>query len=217
MTVNRQIPGPIISCCKNDRIIVDVTNGMGGQELSFHWHGLHQRQSPWFDGVPMVTQCPIASGNSFRYIFNASEEGTHLYHAHSGLHRMNGLYGSLIVRESNDPNANLYDYDLNEHSIALSDWKNVMVETAAPGSKKIDQFPDSIVINGFGNYFNNQTNQFIHTPMAVYYVERNKRHRFRMSSIGGHFCPFELTVSFPSITSRFIYFYCCHLVIIFSL
>lgn len=75
MTVNRQIPGPIISCCKNDRIIVDVTNNMAGQELSFHWHGLHQKGSPWFDGVPMVTQCSILSGTTFRYIFNASEKG----------------------------------------------------------------------------------------------------------------------------------------------
>lgn len=64
-----------------------------------------------------------------------------MYHAHSGLHRMNGVYGSLIVRESNDPNRDLYDYDLDEHRIVLSDWKNVMVETAAPGSKKVDQFP----------------------------------------------------------------------------
>lgn len=195
MAVNRRIPGPIVSSCKNDRIIVDVTNGLGGQELTIHWHGLHQKKSQWFDGVPMVTQCPISGGSTLRYVFNASEEGTHMYHAHSGLHRMNGVYGSLIVRDANDPNANLYDYDLDEHLIALSDWKNVMVETAVPGGKKIDQFPDSIVINGYGNCFNNQTNQYsAHAPMAVFYVERGKRHRFRMTSIGGHFCPFELNV-----------------------
>lgn len=195
MSVNRQIPGPKISVCKNDRIIVDVMNNMGGQELTFHWHGLHQRDSPWFDGVPMVTQCPIAGSNSFRYVFNASEAGTHLYHAHSGLHRMNGLFGSLIVREANDPNADLYDYDLDEHSIVLSDWNNVAVETTAPGTKIQFVMPDSILFNEFGNYFNNQTNQSLHTPMAVFYMERGKRHRFRISNIGGHFCPFEFNVS----------------------
>lgn len=162
----------------------------------------------------MVTQCPIASGNSFRYIFNASEEGTHLYHAHSGLHRLNGLYGSLTVRKPNDPNADLYDYDLDEHLVVLSDWNNVNSESYAPGSSKIDQFPDSLTINGVGNYFNNRTKQILHTPMAVFYVERGKRHRFRLSSIGGHFCPFELIVRFAFFSSHslaelfnyFIYF-----------
>lgn len=167
---------------------------MAGQELTIHWHGMHQRESPWFDGVPMVTQCPIFGGNSFRYMFNASQEGTHMYHAHSGVHRMNGLFGNLIVREANDPNADLYDYDLNEHLILLSDWNNVLAEVAAPGHKALDQYPDSIVINGLGNYFVNATNRFIHTPMAVFYVERGSRHRFRISHIGGHFCPFEMTV-----------------------
>lgn len=200
MTVNRKIPGPIISCCKNDRIIVDVANNMAGQELSFHWHGLHQRNSPWFDGVPMVTQCPIFHGNSFRYIFNAFEAGTHLYHAHSGVHRMNGLFGKLIVREPNDANANEYDYDSNEHAIVIADWNNVMAEIAAPGGKHIDQFPQSFLINGFGNYVDKKTNQSTNAPMAVFYLERGKRHRLRISTVGAHFCPFEISVSLEFLT-----------------
>lgn len=87
MTVNHEMPGPPISCCKGDRIIVDVTNNMAGEEVTIHWHGLHQTSSPWFDGVPMVTQCPIFAGTSFRYAFYAQQPGTHYYHAHSGLQR----------------------------------------------------------------------------------------------------------------------------------
>lgn len=117
-----------------------------------------------------------------------------MYHAHSGLHRMNGLFGKLIVREPNDPNANLYDYDLDEHVIILADWNNVTAEIAAPGSKRIPQIPDSILVNNFGNYLNKQTNQFVYTPVAVFYVENGKRHRFRTINAGGHFCPFEFTV-----------------------
>lgn len=113
---------------------------------------------------------------------------------------MNGLFGKLIVREPNDPNADLYDYDLDEHVILLSDWNNAMAEIRAPGSKNLDTYPDSLMVNGFGNYFNNQTNRFIYTPMAVFYVENGKKHRFRMISAGAHFCPFEFTVSFTLLT-----------------
>lgn len=82
----------------------------------------------WMDGIAMVTQCPISSGNSFRYAFYATEKGSNFWHAHSGLHRMNGLVGSLVVREKNDPNAELYDYDLAEHTVILTDFDNHIAE-----------------------------------------------------------------------------------------
>lgn len=145
MTVNQQLPGPPINVCKNDRIIVDVMNHMPGTELSFHWHGLHQKETPWMDGVPMVTQCPILAGNSFRYIFNAREAGTHYYHAHSGLHRSNGLFGPINIRDPNDPNADYYDYDLDEHSIMLADWNNVMAEEKAPGAINSFRVSDHLI------------------------------------------------------------------------
>lgn len=44
MTVNQQLPGPVINVCKGDRIIVEVTNHMPGQGLSMHWHGLRQQK-----------------------------------------------------------------------------------------------------------------------------------------------------------------------------
>lgn len=55
MTINQQLPGPSINVCKGDRIIVDVTNHMHGQGLTLHWHGIHQKNTPWMDGVGMVT------------------------------------------------------------------------------------------------------------------------------------------------------------------
>lgn len=195
MSINQQLPGPSINVCKDDRIIVDIKNHMPGQELSFHWHGLHQKESPWFDGVPMVTQCPIFSGNSFRYTFNVREAGSHLYHAHSGLHRSNGLIGNLIVREPNEPNADYYDYDLNEHEILLSDWNNELAEEKAPGTRNDAQLPDSILINGFGNYFNSETGQITYAPIAVFYVERGKKHRIRIVNGASHICPLEISVS----------------------
>lgn len=59
---------------------------MHGLELVIHWHGLHQRGTQYYDGVPYVTQCPIHEGNSFRYQFDTNA-GTHFWHAHSGKRR----------------------------------------------------------------------------------------------------------------------------------
>lgn len=67
LTANRMIPGPSIQVCENDKVVVDVENHMEGMEVTIHWHGIHQRGSQYYDGVPFVTQCPIQQGNTFRY------------------------------------------------------------------------------------------------------------------------------------------------------
>ena len=53
--------------CKGDTIVVKVTNKLMGESTTIHWHGIHQKTTPHHDGVPMITQCPIPSGNSFTY------------------------------------------------------------------------------------------------------------------------------------------------------
>lgn len=195
MSINQRLPGPGIHVCKGDRIIVDLKNLIAGVGLSYHWHGLHQRESPWMDGVALLTQCPINSANTFRYAFYASEAGTHVSHAHTGVHRSNGLAGPLVVRERNDPNAQLYDYDLAEHNILLLDWDNELAESQEPGIRNASQKPDSVLINGFGNYFDAKTNKYKYAPMEAFYVQRGKKHRFRIANAGTHICPVEISVS----------------------
>lgn len=195
MTTNQKLPGPAINVCKGDRIIVDVTNHMAGQGLAIHWHGLHQEKTPWMDGIGMVSQCPIHTGNTFRYSFYASEAGTHAWHAHSGVHRTNGLIGTLVIREANDPNADLYDYDLAEDSVLLTDWDNHMGEDNDPGIRKVlATLPSSVLINGHSSYHDTKTDVYKFAPMAVFYVQRGKRHRFRIANTGSHVCPFGITV-----------------------
>ncbi|KAJ9585503.1 hypothetical protein L9F63_002704, partial [Diploptera punctata] len=82
VTVNHQLGGPSIQVCLGDRIIVDVTNKLVGRSTLIHWHGLHQRGTPYMDGVPMVTQCPIPEMTTFRYDFKANNEGTLYWHSH---------------------------------------------------------------------------------------------------------------------------------------
>lgn len=80
MSTNRKIPGPAIHVCRNDLIVVDVLNAMGGTSAAIHWHGFLQHETPWMDGVPFVTQCPIDFSTTFRYSFKAAESGTQWWH-----------------------------------------------------------------------------------------------------------------------------------------
>lgn len=97
---------------------------MGGTAATLHWHGILQKKTPYFDGVPFITQCPIDFSTKFRYAFSAVNSGTNFYHGHSGHHRLNGLYSALIVRkpDTDDRNSELYNFDRKEHAIVLSDW-----------------------------------------------------------------------------------------------
>lgn len=70
LTANRMLPGPSIQVCENDKVVIDVENHMEGMEVTIHWHGIWQRGSQYYDGVPFVTQCPIQQGNTFRYTEN---------------------------------------------------------------------------------------------------------------------------------------------------
>lgn len=153
-SINRKIPGPPIQVCKNDMVIVDVANQALGTAASIHWHGMHMKETPFMDGVPFLTQCPILFGTTFRYKFNASEPGTHFYHSHSGHHKVNGQYGGFIVREpkNSDPNEIEYDVDSSDHYIVLSDWQHSYGEQVFPGLPRGAIYPDSVLINGIGNY-----------------------------------------------------------------
>lgn len=193
-TINQQMPGPSIQVCEGDRIIVDVMNMIDGVTTAIHWHGQHQKGTPWMDGVPMVTQCPITAMQTFRYQFRAAQAGTQFYHSHSGVQRLNGAQGGLVVRQACDPNAHLYDYDLVDHYILLSDWNNFVAESWLPGIRNSDTMPDSLLINGFGSYTNLETNQTSYAPIAVFYCQKECRYRFRICNGGGHHCPMEFSV-----------------------
>lgn len=68
MVINGQFPGPMILCNEGDKIVVNVVN-QAKNATSIHWHGLFQNGTNWNDGTVGITQCPIASGESFRYEF----------------------------------------------------------------------------------------------------------------------------------------------------
>ncbi|XP_065222677.1 uncharacterized protein LOC135847170 [Planococcus citri] len=206
LTFNRLLDGPSLHVCYGDRIIVDVHNKMPAREVSVHWHGELQPKSPWMDGVPHVTQCPIDGNTWFRYDFIAATPGSHFYHSHSGLQLFDGLSGCLIVRTSKevDPLRNQYDYDLFSHTIQIQDWLHVLMDDKFPGYNKnktmITVKPDSYLINGMGGYQNPVTLQWTGTPFAEFFVKPNKKYRFRIVSTSSTTCSFQFTIEGHAMT-----------------
>ncbi|CAG5089526.1 Similar to LCC5: Laccase-5 (Trametes villosa) [Cotesia congregata] len=197
LTANRMIPGPSIQVCEGDKVVVDVENHMQGMEATIHWHGVWQRGSQYYDGVPYVTQCPIQEGNTFRYQWTAGNAGTHFWHAHTGLQKIDGLYGSVIVRQppSKDPNSNLYDYDLTTHVVLISDWMHEDAAERFPGRLAVNtgQDPETVLINGKGQFRDPNTGFMTNTPLEVFTVTPGRRYRFRLINSFGSVCPAQIT------------------------
>lgn len=93
-----QVPGPEIRVRQGDRLRIFVENRLR-QETSVHWHGVRVPNA--MDGVPFLTQQPIAPGETFVYEFAVPDAGSYWYHPHyrSFEQAGRGLYGLLIVDE----------------------------------------------------------------------------------------------------------------------
>ncbi len=95
---NGNVPGPEIRVRQGERARIEVKNGLD-QETTVHCHGI--RLPNHMDGVPHLTQRPIAPGETFVYEFAAPDAGTYWYHPHLRSFEQvgRGLYGPLIVEE----------------------------------------------------------------------------------------------------------------------
>lgn len=198
LVVNRQMPGPAIEVCQGDRITIDVINLLHSESTTMHWHGQHHVKTPYMDGVPYVSQCPILPGSTFRYDFIATEAGTHFWHSHSGFQRGDGVFGPLIVRTP--PKANWHKdlYDIDEHIIQISDWTHelgidkFLNHHYAGGDNK----PPNILINGLGRFTINRNGNNISAimPTAIFTVKQNTRYRFRLVNAEFLNCPIEISI-----------------------
>ncbi|WP_219418105.1 multicopper oxidase family protein [Pseudonocardia nigra] len=109
-----RIPGSVLRCRAGDQLEIDVRNRLP-EPTTVHWHGLRLRND--MDGVPNLTQRPIAPGEDMRYSFTAPDPGTYWFHPHMGLQRERGLFAPLIIDDPADPG----DYDV-EFVVVLDDW-----------------------------------------------------------------------------------------------
>ena len=202
-TINRQLPGPPIEVCLGDYIIVDVENGVIGQEVTIHWHGIFQNGYQFYDGVPYITQCPIPSSSTFRYQFGADNSGTHFYHSHISTHMLDGQYGPLIIKDAPSENPFYHLYDEDEHVIFLSDWLHEFSVERFPGRyrKNIGQTAQNFLINGRGNWTDpDNPKDTTNGKLTEFVVTKNKRYRFRIINSFSTVCIAELSIQNHNMT-----------------
>ncbi len=77
---NGSCPGPTIQVQQGDRVRVIFENRLP-ESTSLHWHGLEIPIEQ--DGVPYISQKPVAPGEKYVYEFTVHQEGTFFYHAHT--------------------------------------------------------------------------------------------------------------------------------------
>lgn len=109
-----RVPGEHIRIHKGATLRARVTNKLPA-ETTIHWHGLAIPND--MDGVPVLTQQPIAAGQRFQYEFVVPDAGTYWFHPHLGTQLDRGLYGALIIEDPDERT----DYD-DELVVVLDDW-----------------------------------------------------------------------------------------------
>jgi FtsP/CotA-like multicopper oxidase with cupredoxin domain len=114
---NGRVPGEVLRFTQGDTLDVRLLNGLEAQETTIHWHGLRLPNA--MDGVPGLTQAPVAPGASFDYRFKLDDAGTFWYHPHANaLEQISrGLAGVLVVEEPEAPEVD------DDRVLVLDDWR----------------------------------------------------------------------------------------------
>ena len=115
VTVNDQLPAPVLRWREGDTVTLRVANRLS-EEASIHWHGILLPAN--MDGVPGLSFHGILPGESYLYRFKVRQAGTYWYHSHSAFQEQRGLYGPLLIAPR-EPEPFHYD---REHVVMLSDW-----------------------------------------------------------------------------------------------
>lgn len=178
--INGQYPGPVVEANWGDTISVKFTNNMQYNGTSIHFHGLRQYHNNGQDGVPGVTECPIAPGQSKTYTFKATQYGTSWYHSHFSSQWGDGVLGPVVIHGPATAN---YDIDLG--ALPITDWYYGTVATHAALAEHANALPpeaDNGLING----------TMTSNSGGSYYVStltQGKKHRVRFinTAVDNHF------------------------------
>jgi FtsP/CotA-like multicopper oxidase with cupredoxin domain len=135
---------------------------------AIHWHGIRQLNTNPNDGqssvhfpvhisltnvihpgVPGVTQCPIAPGETLTYQFRATQYGSSWYHSHFSLQLGDGLFGPIVI---NGPATSNYDVDVGP--ILVQDWAHESALTIWETSQRVLALSQPVAANGLINGLN---------------------------------------------------------------
>jgi CopA family copper-resistance protein len=115
LSINGQIPGPLLRWKEGEEVTLNVTNGLK-EDASIHWHGIILPQE--MDGVPGLSFDGIKPGQTFAYRFKVKQSGTYWYHSHTGLQEQQGVFAPIIIDPAK-PDGIQAD---REYVVVLSDW-----------------------------------------------------------------------------------------------
>lgn len=98
------------------------------EETTLHWHGVRIPHRE--DGVPGITQNPVAPGDTYTYTVPLYDAGTYWFHTHIDTMGQigRGLYGIIIVEDDDLPAHDderlraLKDYRLDEQGCLLQQF-----------------------------------------------------------------------------------------------
>jgi FtsP/CotA-like multicopper oxidase with cupredoxin domain len=130
---------------QGERLRITIENRLA-EETTVHWHGLRVPNA--MDGVPHLTQGPIAPGEAFVYEFEVPDAGTYWYHPHQRSFEQvgRGLYGPLIVEEREPIRV---DRDV---TWVLDDWRLLQ---------------DAQISDDFGNFMDSSHNGRVGNTVTV--------------------------------------------------
>lgn len=162
---NATVPGPELRVRQGARARIAVENRLA-EDTTVHFHGIRLPNA--MDGVPHLTQRPVAPGETFTYAFEVPDAGTYWYHPHvnSAVQLGRGLSGPFIVEER-EPIA--VDRDV---VWMLSDWRLL---------------PDGQIRDDFGNMHDKAHNGRVGDTVTIngrvpgaFAVRRGERIRLRL-------------------------------------
>ena len=176
-----------------------VTNELTDEGTTLHAHGLLQMETPWYDGVPAVGQCPLTpNGGYYEMLFRADRYGSSWYHSefisrawryqvltspgHYSAQYSGGAHGPIVIHGPKHE-----EYDIDVGPIILEDWFHADYFTLINGTMN-GRFPPSNnnLINGRMNYPCAETSLPC-TPNAgisKFKFESGKKHLLRLVNAG---------------------------------
>ncbi len=115
---NGSSPGPTIEAVEGDRVRIFVTNRLN-EPTSVHWHGIILPNG--MDGVVGLNQPAIQPGQTFKYEFTLTQNGTFMYHPHADemIQVAFGMMGFFIIH----PRAGDVPPVDRDYAIFLHEWK----------------------------------------------------------------------------------------------
>ncbi len=150
---NGQYPGPLIKVGKGTTLVVRFRNNIE-MPTTVHWHGL--RLDNRFDGVPGITQAPVARGETFLYRVHFPDDGIYWYHPHvrEDIQQDLGLYGNMLV---DPPDPDYYSPVNREEVLILDDIamdEHGLLPFGAEGPSNVlmGRFGNVMLVNGATDY-----------------------------------------------------------------